>query len=433
MSETPRPSRPRSSRASTRSAVEEVAQLAVAGTDRAQVNQQKLGLNDAVAKETPVDAIRGVAASARMLDSQGPSTAGRTFSARSTATGFASGASDVTHIVLREGEGEASTPRLQRAEAKRAAQSNLKRKLEKLAAQHKSGTFLAPRMEKRWHEKETEIEVEQGREVTERAVFKTPPRSAFAIAADGDVSRLRTVPGDDKARETEFRLDHDAGAVAGDLFNSPRMEKDALASPGGLDVLPDIAGALNAQCMTSIANAGVIEANAAREGACAEENEDGCSVASDTGAGEDGTREHGDLADAFAGEEDANGSGRRTLRNLLVRHVNTGIASDAVSLVPARLANRGGIVGAHEARGATAEGGDRAGDGDGARSARAAIRKTVAAKERRAFDSPPRAGHGKSSLFRGRSGGNLRNLVASERRASASPSGSEGFAFIGTA
>ena len=89
--------------------MEEVAQLAVAGSDHAQATHRKLG-PDAVAKETPVDEIRGVSASARLLDLQPPSTAGRTFSGRSTATGFASGASDVTHMVLREGEGEASTP-----------------------------------------------------------------------------------------------------------------------------------------------------------------------------------------------------------------------------------------------------------------------------------------------------------------------------------
>ena len=432
MMETPRLSHRRSSRASTRSAVEEVAQLAVAGPDHEQASHRNLGPTDVVAKETPVDAIGGVSASARLLDLQPPSTAGRTFSA-STATGFASGASDATHMVLREGEGEASTPRLQRAEAKRAAQNNLKRKLEKLAAAHQRGTFLAPRMAKRTHT--TECEVEQGQDAPrERDVFKTPPRSAFAIAADGDVARLRTVPGDDNARESEFRLDDDAGTGAGRLFDSRRLERDASA-PRGLDVLPEIAGALNAQCMAGIANAGVVEAGAVRTDACAEENDDGCSVASDTGAGEDGTRERGDLADAFAGEEDvfdADGSGRRTLRNLLVRHVNTGIASDAVALAPARLANRGALVRVREALGATAEGGGSAGDGDGgACSARAAIRKTVAAKESRAFDSPPRAGHGRSALFRGRSGGNLRNLVASERRASASPSGSEGFAFVG--
>jgi hypothetical protein len=146
------------------------------------------------------------------------------------------------------------------------------------------------------------------------------------------------------------------------------------------------------------------------------------------------------LADAFAGEEDAldaDGSGRRTLRNLLVRHVNAGIASDAVALVPPRFVSGSRAV-ARETSAAAAEdadarvsggaGNSRVGD---AASARAAIRKTVVAKERGAFDSPPRAGYGKSALFRGRSGGNLRNLVASERRASASPSVSEGFAFVG--
>ena len=181
----PGPSDRRSSRASTRSAVEEVAQLAVAGPDHAQATHRKLGPTDVVAKETPADEIRGVSASARLLDLQPPSTAGRTFSGRSTATGFASGASDVTHMVLREGEGEASTPRLQRAEAKRAAQNNLKRKLEKLAARRHCGTFLAPTKVQKRSIAESESEVEQGRDVAERAVFKTPPRSASVVAADG--------------------------------------------------------------------------------------------------------------------------------------------------------------------------------------------------------------------------------------------------------
>ena len=435
MMNTPGPSHRRSSRASTRSAVEEVAQLAVAGSDHAQATHRKLG-PDAVAKETPVDEIRGVSASARLLDLQPPSTAGRTFSGRSTATGFASGASDVTHMVLREGEGEASTPRLQRAEAKRAAQNNLKRKLEKLAARHQSGTFLAPRRAK-VAKIETECDVEQGRDARDAAVFKTPPRSSFAVATDGDVARPRTVPNDGEAHECETRVDGAAGAAAGDL------ETRATASPALLDVrLVETADVLNAQCMAGVANAGVLLPCALAP----EENDDGCSVASDTGAGEDLFDDGGDgHAVAFGDDEllDDEGSGRRTLRNLLVRHVNTGIASDAVSLVPPRFANGvGNLVGnareaaipahdgAHKNASPTAVVAERAGE---TFCARAAIRKTIAAKERRAFDSPPRTGYGKSALFRGRSGGNLKNLVASERRASASPSGSEGFAFIGAA
>ena len=435
MMNTPGPSHRRSSRASTRSAVEEVAQLAVAGSDHAQATHRKLG-PDAVAKETPVDEIRGVSASARLLDLQPPSTAGRTFSGRSTATGFASGASDVTHMVLREGEGEASTPRLQRAEAKRAAQNNLKRKLEKLAARHQSGTFLAPRRAK-VAKIETECDVEQGRDARDAAVFKTPPRSSFAVAADGDVARPRTVPNDGEAHECETRVDGAAGAAAGDL------ETRATASPALLDVrLVESADVLNAQCMAGVANAGVLLPCALAP----EENDDGCSVASDTGAGEDLFDDGGDgHAVAFGDDEllDDEGSGRRTLRNLLVRHVNTGIASDAVSLVPPRFANGVGNlvgnareaaisahVGAHKNASPVAVVSEHAGE---TFCARAAIRKTIAAKERRAFDSPPRTGYGKSALFRGRSGGNLKNLVASERRASASPSGSEGFAFIGAA
>ena len=403
--------------------MEEVAQLAVAGPDHAQATHRKLGPTDVVAKETPADEIRGVSASARLLDLQPPSTAGRTFSA-STATGFASGASDATHMVLREGEGEASTPRLQRAEAKRAAQNNLKRKLEKLAARRHCGTFLAPTKVQKRSIVESESEVEQGRDVAERAVFKTPPRSASAIAADGEAARPQAEgpEGDERrARESELRLEE--------------------ANRLGDDVCPSVAGALNAQCMAGIANARLFsgpETDRETRDALAETNDDGCSVASDTGC-DDGSRDRGDLADAFAGEEealDADGVGRRTLRNLLVRHVNTGIASDAVALVPPRFASGSRAV-ARETSAAAAEDADarvsggaseRVGD---AASARAAIRKTVAAKERGAFDSPPRAGYGKSALFRGRSGGNLRNLVASERRASASPSGSEGFAFVG--
>ena len=194
--------------------------------------------------------------------------------------------------------------------------------------------------------------------------------------------------------------------------------------------------------MAGVANAGVVLPCALAP----EENDDGCSVASDTGAGEDLFDDRGDGREAAFGDDellDESGSGRRTLRNLLVRHVNTGIASDAVSLVPPRFANGvGNLVGnareaaisahdgAHKNVSPTAVVSSHAGE---TFCARAAIRKTIAAKERRAFDSPPRTGYGKSALFRGRSGGNLKNLVASERRASASPSGSEGFAFIGAA
>ena len=341
----PGPSHRRSSRASTRSAVEEVAQLAVAGPDHAQATHRKLGPTDVVAKETPADEIRGVSASARLLDLHPPSTAERTFSGRSTATGFASGASDATHMVLREGEGEASTPRLQRAEAKRAAQNNLKRKLEKLAARRHCGTFLAPTKVQKRSIVESESEVEQGRDVAERAVFKTPPRSASAIAADGEAARPQAEgpEGDERrARESELRLEE--------------------ANRLGTDVCPDVAGALNAQCMAGIANARLFsgpETDRETRDALAETNDDGCSVASDTGC-DDGSRDRGDLADAFAGEEealDADGSGRRTLRNLLVRHVNTGIASDAVALVPPRFASGSRAV-ARETSAAAAEDAD---------------------------------------------------------------------------
>jgi hypothetical protein len=267
----------------------------------------------------------------------------------------------------------------------------------------------------------------------------TPRRSSFAVATDGDVARPRTAPNDGEAHECETRGGlGDAGAAAGDL------ETRATASPNLLDVrLAETADVLNAQCMAGVANAiGLLPGALAPE-----ENDDGCSVASDTGAGEDLFDDRGDGREAAFGDDellDESGSGRRTLRNLLVRHVNTGIASDAVSLVPPRFANGvGNLVGnatssaaisahdgAHKNASPTAVVAEHAGE---TFCARAAIRKTIAAKERRAFDSPPRTGYGKSALFRGRSGGNLKNLVASERRASASPSGSEGFAFIGAA
>jgi hypothetical protein len=338
-------------------------------------------------------------------------------------------------MVLREGEGEASTPRLQRAEAKRAAQNNLKRKLEKLAARRHCGTFLAPTKVQKRSIAESESEVEQGRDVAERAVFKTPPRSASVVAPDGEAARPQAEgPEGDvrRARESELRLEE--------------------ANRLGADVCPSVAGALNARCMAGIANARLFSGPETDRGtpidALAETNDDdGCSVASDTGAGEDLFDDRGDGHAASFGDDellDESGSGRRTLRNLLVRHVNTGIASDAVSLVPPRFANGvGNLVGnatssaaisahdgAHKNASPTAVVAEHAGE---TFCARAAIRKTIAAKERRAFDSPPRTGYGKSALFRGRSGGNLKNLVASERRASASPSGSEGFAFIGAA
>ena len=255
-------------------------------------------------------------------------------------------------------------------------------------------------------------------------MFKTPPRSASAIAADGEAARPQAEgpEGDERrARESELRLEE--------------------ANRLGTDVCPDVAGALNAQCMAGIANARLFsgpETDRETRDAFAETNDDGCSVASDTGC-DDGSRDRGDLADAFAGEEDAldaDGVGRRTLRNLLVRHVNTGIASDAVALVPPRFASGSRAV-ARETSAAAAEDADarvaggaseRVGDarrraGDSENRRREGARRSVRLAAAR--------GYGKSALFRGRSGGNLRNLVASERRASASPSGSEGFAFVG--
>ena len=207
---------------------------------------------------------------------------------------------------------------------------------------------------------EWESEVEQGRDVAERAVFKTPPRSASAIAADGEAARPQAEgpEGDERrARESELRLEE--------------------ANRLGTDVCPDVAGALNAQCMAGIANARLFsgpETDRETRDAFAETNDDGCSVASDTGC-DDGSRDRGDLADAFAGEEDAldaDGVGRRTLRNLLVRHVNTGIASDAVALVPPRFASGSRAV-ARETSAAAAEDAD----------ARASRRRRLRTRRRR--------------------------------------------------
>jgi hypothetical protein len=194
---------------------------------------------------------------------------------------------------------------------------------------------------------ESESEVEQGRDVAERAVFKTPPRSASVVAADGEAARPQAEgpEGDERrARESELRLEE--------------------ANRLGADVCPSVAGALNARCMAGIANARLFSGPETDRGtpidALAETNDDdGCSVASDTGC-DDGSRDRGDLADAFAGEEDAldaDGSGRRTLRNLLVRHVNAGIASDAVALVPPRFVSGSRAV-ARETSAAAAEDAD---------------------------------------------------------------------------
>ena len=64
-------------------------------------------------------------------------TATATFTATATGTAFGSAQSDATRVF--EGEGEACTPRVERPSAKRAAQENLKRKLERVALAREGG------------------------------------------------------------------------------------------------------------------------------------------------------------------------------------------------------------------------------------------------------------------------------------------------------
>lgn len=403
----------RSPRVSTRSAVEEVAFAAEEDTHHG-VDRE---IERTSFREMGVPGENGgVSASARALfDLHPASTAGRsTFSGatRSTATGFASGMSDAT--LFMEGEGEASTPRNARQEAKRAAQNNLKRKLEKLAQRHERGTFLAmsPRKQK--------------------TLFKTPPRLSVGVTREGDSKNGVTAC--DVSNLSDFLLDQNAAQLTGDLFNSPCLNfKHGETAVNGLDVnalskqwdvVVDALREGPSQADVEALNADVMRGMRvpARASEKIIEEDDGCSVASDTGAGFDER-----VTDAFAEPDD--GSGRRTLRNLLVSHVISGVASDAV----------GQGVGQHGGNPVT----ERVVTNNNvvhAVSKEVNEMKIVLAKENKnffaakkiekvkamPFDTPPRTGYG---MFRGRSGGNLKDLVKAERRASASPSCSEGFTF----
>ena len=333
---------------------------------------------------------------------------------RSTGTGFGSHQSDATHMFA-EGEGEASTPRNARAQAKRAAQNNLKRKLEGLAARHESGTFLATH----W----------TAQKKTKSECFKTPPRTSFGVGvADASNDGNEATEGVVVADLSDFLLHQNAAQAAGDLFNSPcgrDVSMDFKNSPiGRWDVVAqalarpefDIAS-LNAGVMAEMA----CDTQRHTEKKPIEEEDEDCSVASDAG----GAR-FGEVLDAF-GDGDADG-GRRTLRNLLVRHVISGIASDAVAGDMKRLSpcaeqthtetETETHVSQHFGKSFFA-----------AKPAKPTQKNLTQPKLALApFDTPPRTGVGDRTpvLFRGRSCSKLKDLVAHERRASTSPSASAG-------
>ena len=143
--QTPSPPIRRSARTSGRSAVEEIA-LEAAAVPPAPVKKVV-----AQRRVAPTPALKPVVVDSGAARNNPAKTIGGAAGARdsvspreliSTATGFESALSDGTRVC--EGEGEASTPRFARQAAKRAAQNNLRRKLERQFEKHRRESLEGP-------------------------------------------------------------------------------------------------------------------------------------------------------------------------------------------------------------------------------------------------------------------------------------------------
>ena len=382
--QTPSPPIRRSARTSGRSAVEEIA-LEAAAVPPAPV---KKGV--AQRRVAPTPALKPVVVDSGAARNNPAKTIGGAAGARdsvspreliSTATGFESALSDGTRVC--EGEGEASTPRFARQAAKRAAQNNLRRKLERQFEKHRRESLVGP----------------DAARAIKRVRLKSPAECDDA-ALDHGACPFEPLP-----MLTREELDADAFFAPGPGASPAELFGDEFRSLGAelLDwktagAPTEATAAMDADDAVSSAAGG--DAAGAPAFARALERDAACAAAEE--------------------EEEAAFGSRQTLRNLLVRHGSSGVVSDAVAVPSSRDRSREATppldaVAERDAAADTA-GSPRASARraeECARLAAAAKALAEAAARDRAFSSP-------AKLFRGKSASSLREIVGAPAGTSSS-------------
>ena len=374
--QTPSPPIRRSARTSGRSAVEEIA-LEAAAVPPAPVKKVV-----AQRRVAPTPALKPVVVDGGAARNNPAKTVGDRAGARdsvspreliSTATGFESALSDGTRVC--EGEGEASTPRFARQAAKRAAQNNLRRKLERQFEKHRRESLEGP----------------DAARAIKRVRLKSPAECDDA-ALDHGACPFEPLP-----MLTREELDADAffapgpgaspAALFGDEFRSLGAELLDWKTAGAPT---EATAAMDADDAVSSAAGG--DAAAAPAFARALERDAACAAAEE--------------------EEEAAFGSRQTLRNLLVRHGSSGVVSDAVAVPSSRDRSREATppldaVAERDAAADLTAGSPRA----SARRAEECARLAAAAKALAETAARDRAFSSPAKLFRGKSASSLREIV----------------------
>ena len=230
-------------------------------------------------------------------------TATATFTATATATGtaFGSAHSDATRVL--EGEGEACTPRVEHPSAKRAAQENLKRKLERVALAREGGPIKRVKLR---------AAVAQPVEIEPARAARTEGAEANADAGAGTRARCSRDSGEEDAFLALPAVDPATAAAAADLFHDGTR-----------------AGASSGE---------ELAAWFWREGARDEcpaaqipPEHDGLNSAAGNNRGGFASPRFADCVDDCVDDAERT-THRRTLRGLLVRHSSTGLVSDGVAV-----------------------------------------------------------------------------------------------------
>ena len=373
--QTPSPPIRRSARTSGRSAVEEIA-LEAAAVPPAPVKKVV-----AQRRVAPTPALKPVVVDSGAARNNPAKTIGGAAGARdsvspreliSTATGFESALSDGTRVC--EGEGEASTPRFARQAAKRAAQNNLRRKLERQFEKHRRESLEGP----------------DAARAIKRVRLKSPAECDAAL--DHGACPFEPLP-----MLTREELDADAffapgpgaspAALFGDEFRSlgaELLDWKTAGAPTEATAAMDADDAVSSAAGGDAAGAPAFARALERDAACA----------------------------AAAEEEEAAFGSRQTLRNLLVRHGSSGVVSDAVAVPSSRDRSREATppldaVAERDAAADLTAGSPRA----SARRAEECARLAAAAKALAETAARDRAFSSPAKLFRGKSASSLREIV----------------------
>lgn len=228
-------------------------------------------------------------------------TATATFTATATGTAFGSAHSDATRVF--EGEGEACTPRVERPSAKRAAQENLKRKLERVALAREGGPIKRVKL----------------RAAVTQSAQTEPARAACKDGAEANADAeagTRACGSRDSGEDDAFlklpAVDPATAAAAADLFHD--------GTRAGTSASEELAAwfwreGAREECPT----------------AQIPPEHDGLNSAAGNNRGGYASPRFADCVDDCLDDEGRT-TQRRTLRGLLVRHSSTGVVSDGVAV-----------------------------------------------------------------------------------------------------